>query len=265
MAPRAAPPRPGVTGPLAVTEQGRQAPGDPIVVLVHGAMDRARSLRRVVERLPDLLVVSYDRRGYGDSVDAGPPTGLAQHLDDLLGIIAGRRATIVAHSYGSHLAVLAGIARPDLVASVGLWEPPVPWMEFWPAEARRSVARIAAAEDPADVGERGVRSMLGTDGWNRLSDDARALRRAEGYAFVVDMASEVEAPYDWADLHVPCLIGYGDKTWPYSFEASQRLAAIVGCDTFVVESATHTAHVSHPDAFAEFVRRAVALGTAPGG
>ena len=252
-----------MTRPLAVTEQGHRAPGAPIVVLVHGAMDRSRSLRRIVERLPDHLVVSYDRRGYGASVDAGPPTGLAQHLDDLLDVMDGRRSTIVAHSFGSHLAVLAAIARPDLVTSVGLWEPPVPWMDFWPAEARRNVARIGSSGDPEEVGERGVRSMLGEDGWNRLSDDARALRRAEGYAFVVDMASEIEAPYDWADLRVPCLIGYGEKTWPWTFEASQRLAAIIGCDTFVVESATHTAHVSHPDEFAEFVRRAVALGSAP--
>jgi pimeloyl-ACP methyl ester carboxylesterase len=252
----------GKRPPLAVTEQGPEGRAVPLVVLVHGAMDRARSLRRIVERLPDLRVVSYDRRGYGGSVEAGPPTGFGQHLEDLLEIMDGRRATIVAHSLGSHLAVLAAIAHPELVASVGLWEPPVPWMEFWPAVARRTVASIASATDPADVGERGVRQMLGEEGWNRLSDDARALRRAEGHAFVVDMASEVDPPYDWADLHVPCLIGYGEATWPYSREASQRLAAIVGCGTFVVAGAPHTAHVSHPDEFAEFVRRSIALGVA---
>jgi len=250
----------GESASLAVTEQGPEGLDVPLVVLVHGAMDRARSLRRIVERLPDLRVVVYDRRGYGGSVDAGPPTGFGQHLEDLLEIIDGRRATIVAHSLGSHMAVLAAIAHPEVVASVGLWEPPVPWMDFWPAGARRTVASIASAPDPADVGERGVRQMLGEDGWNRLTDDARALRRAEGHAFVVDMASEIEPPYDWADLRVPCIIGYGEKTWPYSLEASQRLAAIVGCETFVVAGAPHTAHVSHPDEFTEFVRRAVALG-----
>jgi len=252
----------GTPSALAVTEQGPGGPDAPIVVLVHGALDRARSLRRTVERLPDLHVVAYDRRGYGASLDAGPPTGLGQHVEDLLGIIGGRRATIVAHSLGSHVAVLAAIARPDLVASVGLWEPPVPWMEFWPATARRTVETIASATDPADVGERGAMSMLGEDGWNRLSDDARALRRAEGHAFVVDMASEIEAPYDWADLRVPCLIGFGEKTWPWTLDASQRIAALIGCDTFVIEGATHTAHVSHPDEFTAFARAAVALGRA---
>jgi pimeloyl-ACP methyl ester carboxylesterase len=244
---------------LAVTERGPDRPDTPLVVLVHGAMDRSRSLRRVVERLTELRVVSYDRRGYGESVGAGPPTGLPEHVDDLLDVIGGRRATVVAHSFGSHIAVLAAIKDPERVASIGMWEPPVPWMDFWPAQARQSVARIASASDPADVGERGVKAMLGEDAWNRLPAETRAHRRAEGVAFVVDMASEVEAPYEWGDLHAPCLIGYGERTWPYTFEASQRLATIIGCPTFIIEGATHTAHVSHPDEFADFVRRTVAL------
>jgi pimeloyl-ACP methyl ester carboxylesterase len=223
-------------------------------------MDRARSLRRVVERLPDLRVVAYDRRGYGDSVALGPPSGLAQHVDDLLDVLDERRATVVAHSFGSHISVLAAMARPDLVAGLGLWEPPVPWMDFWPERSRRVVARIVAAGDPGDVAEAGARQMLGDQGWARLSDEARAQRRAEGAAFVADMASELEPLYDWADLDVPCLIGYGAETWPYSQDAAQRVAAIVGCGTFVVEGAPHTGHVSHPGEFAEFVRAAVALG-----
>jgi pimeloyl-ACP methyl ester carboxylesterase len=243
---------------LAVTDHDPGRADAPLVVLVHGAMDRARSLRRIVQQLGDLHVIVYDRSGYGDSLAAGPPSGLEEHTADLLAVIGDRRATVVAHSFGSHIAVLAAIAEPDRVASVGLWEPPVPWMEFWPAKARQSVAAIASAPDPGEVGERGVKAMLGADAWDRLPEETRAQRRAEGVAFVVDMASEVEPPYDWADLRVPCLIGYGEKTWPYTLEASQRLAAIVGCPTFMVEGAAHTAHVSHAEGFAEFVRRAVA-------
>jgi pimeloyl-ACP methyl ester carboxylesterase len=221
-------------------------------------MDRSRSFRRALAHLPDLRVVTYDRRGYGSSVAAGPPTGLSQHVDDLIAILDGRRATVVAHSFGSHIGILASIARPDLVAGLGLWEPPMPWMDFWPEAPKRSVARIVAAGDPADVGERGVRTILGEEGWARLSEDARALRRAEGAALVLDMASELEAPYDWGDVHVPCLIGYGEQTWPWTLDAAQRVAAMLGTETFVAAGATHLGHVSHPDAFADFVRRAVA-------
>jgi pimeloyl-ACP methyl ester carboxylesterase len=244
--------------PLAVSEAGD--PSGPLVVLVHGAMDRARSFRRAVERLPDFRVVTYDRRGYGGSLAAGPPTGLGQHVDDLIAVLDGRRAALVAHSFGSHIAILASVAKPELVAGLGLWEPPVPWMDFWPERSRRVVARIVAAGDPADVAEAGARQVLGDEGWARLSDDARALRRAEGVAYVTDVGSEVEPLYDLGDVCVPCVIGYGEETWPYSSEAAQRVAAILGCATFAVAGAPHLCHVTHPDGFAEFVRRTVALG-----
>ncbi|HVM66212.1 MAG TPA: alpha/beta hydrolase [Acidimicrobiales bacterium] len=247
----------GPTAPLAVTEHG---PLDgPLVVLVHGAMDRARSFRRAVERLTDLHLVTYDRRGYGGSVAAGPPTGLSQHVDDLIAVLDGRRAAVVAHSFGSHIGVLASMQRPDLVACLGLWEPPMPWMDFWPEAPKRSVERIVSAGDPASVGERGARTILGEDAWAKLSDESRALRRAEGEALVLDMAAELEPLYDWADVRVPCLIAYGAETWPWTLDAARRVAGMMACDTFVVDGATHLGHVTHPDAFADFVRRAAAL------
>ena len=246
--------RPG----LAVDEVGDARA--PLVVLVHGAMDRARSLRRVVERLPELRVVTYDRRGYGASVDVGPATGVREHVDDLIDLLRGRRAVVVGHSAGAHVAILASIARPDLVASLGLWEPPTPWMDFWSERAKRSVAHIVGNGVPAEVGERGARLMLGDEGWDRLSEDAQQLRRAEGRAFLVEAASESVALYDWADVRVPCLIGYGERTWPWTLESSQRGAAALGCETFVIAGSTHLGNVSHPGEFADFVRQAVALG-----
>jgi pimeloyl-ACP methyl ester carboxylesterase len=62
-------------------------------------------------------------------------------------------------------------------------------------------------------------------------------------------------------VRVPCLVGHGEHTWPWTLESSQRAAAILGCETFVIGGATHLGNVSHPDEFAEFVRKAVAVGT----
>ena len=69
---------------LSTTEHHFDRPELPLVVLVHGAMDRSRSFRRVVDLLSDLRVVTYDRRGYGDSIDAAPASGLQDHTTDLL-------------------------------------------------------------------------------------------------------------------------------------------------------------------------------------
>jgi pimeloyl-ACP methyl ester carboxylesterase len=242
---------------LATTEHHFDRPDRPIVVLVHGAMDRSRSFRRVVDHLADYRVVTYDRRGYGDSVEARPASGLQDHVADLLDVIGDRRATVVAHSVASHIAVLAAIEDPDRVASIGLWEPAAPWMDFWPEKARRSVARIAAAPDSGDVAERGVIAMAGEEAWNRLSEAARQQRRAEGAAFVLDMVSGMEAPYDWADVRVPCIIGYG-ASWPH-VETSPQLARTLACPTFTIEEASHVAHLTHPAEFAELIRRAAAV------
>jgi pimeloyl-ACP methyl ester carboxylesterase len=242
---------------LTITEHHFDRTDAPIVVLIHGAMDRSRSFRRVVENLTDLRVVTYDRRGYGDSVDVKPATGLKDHTADLLEAIGDRRATVVAHSVASHIAVLAAIEEPTRVASVGLWEPAAPWMPFWPEKARQSVARIGAAADPRDVAERGIKAMAGEAAWNRLSEAAKEQRRAEGVAFVLDMAPVTEAPYDWADFRAPCIIGHG-ATWPH-VETSPQLADAISCPTFEIEGASHAAHISHPVQFAEFVRRAAAL------
>jgi pimeloyl-ACP methyl ester carboxylesterase len=62
---------------LHVVERGAGAPG-PLVVLVHGSLDRCAAFARVVaaEPLAGLHTIRYDRRGYGRSIHAGPPAGL---------------------------------------------------------------------------------------------------------------------------------------------------------------------------------------------
>jgi len=246
-------------GGLAVTERRADRAGAPVVVLVHGTLDRGRSMRRVVERLPDLHVITYDRRGYAGSVGAPPATGLRDHADDLVAVLAGRRATVVGHSFGSHVVMLAAIDRPDLVASVGLWEPPTPWMDHAPPDMKARVAALGAAADPEAVGEATRRRMIGEDAWAALSESTREQSRTEGRAFVVDMASEVTAPYSWGDLAVPRIVGRGGRTTLDFNGTCARLARLLGCDLYCADEAPHAAHVHDPDGFAAFVRRAVAL------
>jgi pimeloyl-ACP methyl ester carboxylesterase len=99
--------------------------------------------------------------------------------------------------------------------------------------------------------------MAGEPAWNRLSEHAREQRRAEGTAFVLDMASGFQAPYDWADVRVPCMIGYG-ASWPH-VETSPQIARTLSCPIFTIEEASHVAHLSHPAEFAEFARRVAAI------
>ena len=247
------------SGALAVTENGPSDPDASPVVLVHGAMDRAKSFRPVVERLPDLRVVDYDRRGYGESLGAGQAVSLGQHADDLLAVIGGVPATVVAHSFGCVVAVSAAISRPDCFVGLGLWEPQVPWMEFWPPPVRSGLQAMALETDTDALAERVYASMVSPDAWGRLPEDLKASRRAEGAAFQRDVAWGLEPPFEWSDLRVPSLFGVGLATWPFSRDAAVRLAEMLAAPVFTIDGAAHSAHVSHPGEFADFVRRASSI------
>src|SRR5687768_1007595 len=88
-----------------VAESGEDNPG-PIVVLVHGSMDRSGSWVRVARELRDRHTLRYDRRGYGRSLDVGPGT-MEEHIADLFDVIQGRVCVVAGHSYGAAIALAA--------------------------------------------------------------------------------------------------------------------------------------------------------------
>ena len=95
--------------PLAYVETGPD--GAPLVVFVHGSMDRMAGFAKVARRLEsDHRVLRYDRRGYARSLAVGPPFTIAQHADDLLTLLDGRRAIVLGHSLGGNV-VLAAAQR----------------------------------------------------------------------------------------------------------------------------------------------------------
>src|SRR5262245_43021114 len=95
--------------------------GAPIVVFVHGSMDRSSGFARVVRHHPDVSTLRYDRRGYGRSLAAlgeGPGLGVDGHVDDLLTVLGGRAAVVVGHSFGGDVALSAAERAPGIVRAV---------------------------------------------------------------------------------------------------------------------------------------------------
>ena len=226
------------------------------VVLVHGSMDRSASFIKTARRLGDLDVVRYDRRGYGRAVHDGVAKSIDEHVDDLLAVVGDEPSTVVGHSLGGVIALVAAIRRPDLVGSVGAFEAPMSWRSSWPTYSAGGNA--LRADDAADAAETFMRGILGDQIWERLPSRTRRARRAEGPALVAELASmRAAAPYDPADLRVPVLAGYGELSKPYHQEAARELAAEAPLgELMVVPDSGHGVHTSHPDQFATFVRRA---------
>lgn len=239
----------------------------PLVVLIHGTLDRSSSFGPVVRSLANLHVVVYDRRGYARSSNASPLARcLADHARDLAAILDGRRATLVGHSYGGDVAMMVAAEHPPLVASVGVFEPPLPWMPGWPQGSSRDPIMTAAADtDAGDIAEAFFRRLVGDKAWAILPPRTKAARRAEGPALLADFRSlsGIDAPFDPSALTMPLLVGCGAASASYQRDGARLLAANAGAELVTIAGAGHGAHVSHVDAFAGFVRRTVALGDSP--
>jgi pimeloyl-ACP methyl ester carboxylesterase len=262
----------GYPAGLHIIERAGTAPGAAAVVLAHGSLDRAESFRRVMRRLPELTVVAYDRRGYQGSREAGV-VGLHGHVADLVAILdevrsrGARAVAAVGHSVGGDVAIGAALADPGACDSVGAFEPPMPWLGFRRTQAGGDQPRgwTPMAEDPAEEVERFFSRMVSPSAWQRLSEAAKAGRRADGPALVADLLSlRGDPPFDVLRLAVPALFGVGGPTSATHHRQSVAWlgAHVPGGAVYEIEHAQHGAHLSHPDHFAAFVRSVVARAPA---
>jgi pimeloyl-ACP methyl ester carboxylesterase len=256
---------------LHLTARPAAAPGAGTVVFVHGSLDRGDSFRLAMRRLPELSGLAYDRRGYQGSRDGGV-AALSGHIEDLLSLADTARAetggpvAAIGHSLGGNVVIGAALASPGTFESIGAFEPPMPWLGY---RRQGGVAWPPLADDPGEEAERFFNRMVGAGAWDRLTEDGRAQRRADGPALVADLCSMrgEGPPFDVTTLAVPAVFGRGG---PASAEHHRRTvewlgANVPGAVVYEIENAQHGAHLSHPDHFATMVRLVVERAGAPAG
>jgi pimeloyl-ACP methyl ester carboxylesterase len=243
-------------------------------------MDRATSFTRLMGRLRDWSIVTYDRRGYAGSVGAGPPTSFADQVADLFEVLAGQPALAFGHSFGGTVVLAAAASRPELLPAALVWEPPQPWLPWWPrpkdpaganqpnresgAHHRepRDAARLEplGPDDRADRAEWFMRRMIGDRIWERLPASTQAQRRAEGHTFYAELVSLADGPAFAAEaVTVPVIVGRGGHSSWYQRRAARHLAAeLPRGELAEIADADHGAHLTHPAQIADLVRRAAA-------
>ncbi|HEY8521528.1 MAG TPA: alpha/beta hydrolase [Gammaproteobacteria bacterium] len=158
----------------AALEYHEEGSGEP-VVLVHGAPSDYRVwLPHCNALAPHYRAIAYSQRyfGRGDWDDAWPPFGVQTHADDLIALCedVGGHVHVVAWSYGGHVALTAACARPELFASVLVYEPGVPSyvtdateLAAFEADANAMFGPVFAAVAEHDHA-RGVRLLLAGSG-----------------------------------------------------------------------------------------------------
>jgi pimeloyl-ACP methyl ester carboxylesterase len=235
----------------------------PLVVLVHGTMDRHQSFARVRSRLmASCHVISYDRRGYAASREALPqPRGIDDHVRDLEAILDGRRATLAGHSYGGTVVLTLAARRPDLAGAILAYEPPLAWLERWPTpdgSRNEPFAGVTAEEAAAAF----LRRMVGEDRYERLPLRTRQEAEKDGQALVAEMTAirNDPAPFDPRDVEVPAIIARGELTSDHHVWATELLAAeLPNASLRIVHGARHGGHQSHPRELAALIEEAVLL------
>ncbi len=246
-------------------------PGLPVIVLVHGAMDRAASFSRTMRRLDRYDLIALDRRGYSTSNDAGVSPTIAAHAQDLASVIewsGASRVVVVGHSLGGTIALAlaaastsAGVADGRIVA-MGAFESPMPSLDGSYDEVGGGAVEIGQHEGPAAAAEHFYRLMVGDEVWGRLRETDRAARLAEGPALLAELIDlrSPERAVDLAQVKVPTVVGLGGRSSSRLGERAVALATHLGHRAPVtIASAGHGAHLTHPDEFARYVEGIIEL------
>jgi len=229
-------------------------PDRPLIALVHGSMDRSAGMLKLSRRLdPDFRVLRYDRRGYGRSHPHPGPFAMSAQVDDLVALLAGRRAVVVGHSYGGDVALATADRHPELVAGVAVYETPLSWLPWWPNTTAGSIA-MAQRSDTSDAAEQFMRRILGQRRWEALPERVKETRRAEGVALVAELSDlRDNQPWRPENVTMPAITAYGTLASAHHSAGMTYAAELLGCPVVVLPDCRHDAPFSHPELFRQAI------------
>jgi pimeloyl-ACP methyl ester carboxylesterase len=251
--------------------------GEIPLVMVHGALETHQNWDWVIPHLPDSFrVLTYDRRGYGDSERPSGKWGIREHVADLAALIEHlglAPAWVVGQSGGGTIALRLAAVRPDLLRGIVAHEPALfslleddpelaPMLEVFPQLVAAFNGRIAAG-DHAGAAELFVEEGLGEGLWSRFPPEFRQMC-IENAANTLDDLNDPESTafdLEWIkDFTRPALLTLGDQTAPLFPPVITRLAeAMPSAEVQRFSGAGHPIMVEEPEDFAEaitaFVRK----------
>lgn len=222
----------------------------------HGGLDRGASFSRMARRLTNFEVWSYDRRGYQGS-RALAPFSLTHHIDDLAALAADAKqrgpVILFGHSFGGLVGYGVAVKHPEVVDLVVAYEPPFPWIK------RLGQAGPPRTNDHAQEAERFFRSVISPEAWDRLSDEEKNSRRADGPALLQDLSDiyQSDVQFNLDNLHVPAAFIYGDGSFQSHYRELAEALAQSDPEIKVIQlvNAPHGAHLSNPNQLADTINQ----------
>jgi pimeloyl-ACP methyl ester carboxylesterase len=253
------------------------ATGEIPLVMVHGSWLSRRNWDWVVPHLADSFrVLTYDRRGHGESERPSGQGSVREDVADLAALIEHLElapAWVAGQSFGGSITLRLAAERPDLLRGIIAHEPPLfslvaeepavaPMVEGF-AQLLAAVTERIASGDHAGAAEQFIEEGLGEGLWTQLPPEFRQMM-VENAPTYLDEANDpdvIDFDLEWIkDFTRPALLTLGDQTAPLFPPVITRLTeAMPSAEVQEFTGAGHPIMVEQPEDFAEaitaFVRR----------
>lgn len=205
----------------------------PLLILVLGAMNKRGSGKKLTELLQDrFTVVSYDRRGRGDSTEVQPYTP-EKEVGDLEALIddLGGSAYLYGHSSGAILALMAARRLEDKIRKIAVYELPynpdpeaIKGHDAYREELHQLLAEdkrgdaVALFVKSVGVTDKQIEAMQRLPMWNGLTSIAPTID--------YDTVQLLEAypAMDVTGITTPALVMYGDASPAFMGDTARKLA-----------------------------------------
>ena len=234
-------------------------------MLIHGSLVDRHSWDLIVPGLAHSMeVVSYDRRGHGESALAPRPHPVRDDAADLAGLLEALNlypAHVIAHSYGGAVALRLATDRPEMVRSLAIHEPPfVGLLTADPATAYEGEQLLAGARALQEMIRSGQRLLAAEQlvgvfstepgAWNRLPPEVQLTfvrtvdRWSEEFNDPEAFAPDREA---CRELMVPALLTKGGQSPRFLHRITAALGALLHNSRIVeIPDVGHVPHLVQP-------------------
>jgi pimeloyl-ACP methyl ester carboxylesterase len=248
------------------------------IVCLHASASHSAQWRMLMERLaPKFRVLAADSYGAGKS--PAWPTDRRVSLRDEVSLLepvfdrAGERFTLVGHSYGAAVALIAAVDQPDRVRGLAMYEPTlfsVLDAEIPPPndadEFRKAVAATIAAlatEGRTAAAQCFIDYWMGGGAWASMPESRReaiaaSIVNVEGWFDAITHEQTPLSAFKALDIPVLCMMGTES---PVSSRAVARVLAseLPRVKMIELQGVGHMGPVTHPEivneVIAEFVDR----------
>ncbi len=241
------------------------------IVLTHGSWTDGDGWSAAVDALAGRYqVVTWDRRGHSRSQDAAGPGSRAEDAADLAALIGhtgDRPVHLVGNSYGSTVVLTLVTARPDLVATAALHEPPLfalledstdPAIKTGLARFEHhidTVMKMIETGDQAGSAEYFVENVaLGPGAWDQLPEPRRSVMVANAATYLDELADPTVLSIETDTLArttTPLLLTQGTESPPLFPAVIEQLARLVpSAQVHTYTGAGHLPHATHTEDWA---------------